>query len=350
MLSAIDTPAVLVDLDIAEANIARFQTHCDKTGLRLRPHIKTHKLPRLARAQIAAGALGIACQKVSEAEVMISDGAATDVLITYNMLGAEKLRRLRALADRVRLSTVADNLTVVNGLAAAFADATGPLSILVECDTGAGRCGVTTPGDAVELAKRIAEAPGLSFGGFMTYPPIGRENAVARWLTEAARASEAAGVHVPLISTGGSPGMWQARALDWPTEYRVGTYVYNDRSLVARGICGWEDCALTVLVTVVSVPVPDRAIVDAGSKVLTSDLLGLEEYGHVLSRPDISIVALSEEHGTLRAPNIGLRVGDRLRIVPNHACAVANMLETVELMRGPRREGPCPVAARGQVW
>ena len=157
----IDPPAVLVDLDIAEANIDRFQAHCDRHGLRLRPHIKTHKLPRLAQRQIAAGAIGITCQKISEAEAMIAEGGVEDVLLTYNILGAEKLARLRKLADRVRLSVVCDNAQVAEGLSAAFCDADAPLPVLVECDTGAGRCGVQTPEAAAELAAGRGEGGSL---------------------------------------------------------------------------------------------------------------------------------------------------------------------------------------------
>lgn len=350
MLAEIETPAVLVDLNVAEANIDRFQAYCDSHGLRLRPHIKTHKLPSLARRQVAAGAVGITCQKISEAEAMIAEGGIADVLITYNILGAAKVARLRALHERVRLSVVADSDTVVAGLSDGFADASEPLAVLVECDTGAKRCGVTVPEAAANLAARIAEATGLRFAGLMTYPPIGQEAAVNDWLLRAVARCKERGLKVDVISTGGSPGMWRADALPINTEYRIGTYVYNDRSLVKRGNCDWVDCALTVLATVVSVPTSDRAIIDAGSKVLTSDLLGLEGYGHVLGRPDITIAALSEEHGTLQAAAIGFKVGDRVRIVPNHACVVANMLDRVELVRGEEALGPAPVAARGQVW
>lgn len=350
MFPDIDTPAVLVDLDIAEANIDRFQAHCDANGLRLRPHIKTHKLPRLARRQIEAGAIGITCQKISEAEAMIAEGGVEDVLLTYNILGRAKLARLRELAERVRLSVVCDNLAVAEGLSEAFADRPEPLAVLVECDTGAGRCGVQTPEAAAELAASIAGLPGLRFAGLMTYPPVGREAGVQDWLTRATALCEARGLAVDVVSNGGTPGMWQAQDVPAATEYRIGTYIYNDRSLQARGTCAWEDCALTVLATVVSVPTSDRAIIDAGSKVLTSDLLGLDGYGHVLDRPDISVKALSEEYGTLKARSIGLRVGDRVRIVPNHACVVTNMLDRVELVRGARAEGPAPVSARGLVW
>lgn len=346
----IDTPAVLVDLDIAEANIDRFQAHCDQHGLKLRPHIKTHKLPMIAKRQVEAGAIGITCQKISEAEAMIAEGGIDDVLITFNILGDTKLTRLRALAERVRLTVVADNATTVDGLSRAFADSANALTILVECDTGAARCGVATPEQAHDLALHISQLPGLTFGGLMTYPPVGAEAEVQRWLVEAKSLIEAAGLEVPTISNGGSPGMWQAQDVSIASEYRIGTYVYNDRSLQARGTCTWDDCALSVLATVISVPAGNRAVIDAGSKVLTSDLLGLDGHGHVLGRPDIKVAGLSEEHGVLTADAINLKVGDRIRIVPNHVCVVVNMLDEVQLIRGDAHIGPQPVAARGQVW
>lgn len=350
MFPEIETPAVLIDLDVTEANVDRYQAYCDEHGLRLRPHIKTHKLPRLAKRQLAAGAVGITCQKISEAEAMISEGGIDDVLITYNILGDEKTARLRALADRVRLSVVADNQIVVDGLSRAFADAPAPLRVLVECNTGADRCGVATPEAARDLALRIDAAPGLVFGGLMTYPAAGGTADTQAWLSAAKAACEAAGLVVETVSSGGSPDMWRAHEAPVVTEYRVGTCTYNDRSLVARGVCGLDDCALTVLATVVSVPHPHRAVIDAGSKVLTSDLLGLDGHGHVLGRDDIRIDQLSEEHGRLVSGGpIGLAVGDRVRIVPNHACVVENMLDEVATIRGGSFDGFVPVTARGQV-
>lgn len=350
MFEEIDTPTVLVDLDVAEANISRFQAYCDAQGLAVRPHIKTHKLPYLAARQMAAGATGITCQKISEAEAMIAGGGIDDVLVTYNVIGKSKLSRLRGLADRVRLTVVADNPVVVDGLSEAFADRADPLRVLVECDTGAARCGVPTPEAAADLADRIDNAPGLHFAGLMTYPPVGREEEVQDWLARAKELIEATGRNVDVVSNGGSPGMWKAEAVPIATEYRIGTYVYMDRSLVEQGVCKWSDCALTVLATVVSVPATNRAVIDAGSKVLTSDLLGLDGHGHVVGRPDIKVANLSEEHGVLTATEIGLKVGDRIRVVPNHACVVSNMLDHVELVRGTRHQERMTVQARGQVW
>lgn len=351
-LDKIDTPAVLIDLDITKQNIERFQSYADTHGIDVRPHIKTHKLPLVAEMQLGAGAVGITCQKVSEAEAMIEGSTAIrDVLITYNILGSGKLERLKALAARVKLSVVADSRAVVDGLSAAFRDAAQPLAVLVECDTGANRCGVTDPQAAAALAADIDAAPGLVFGGLMTYPPVGAEAAVQRFMSDAKALIEAKGIAVPVITSGGTPSMMHAADAPVATEYRPGTYAYNDRSLVTRGVCGWENCALTVLATVVSVPAEDRAVIDAGSKALTSDLLGLEGYGHVLGRDDIRIDQLSEEHGRLKSSGpIGLSVGDKVRIVPNHACVVTNLVDAVVVI-GADYTAPTPlsVAARGKI-
>ncbi|MGI0528116.1 D-TA family PLP-dependent enzyme [Rhizobium giardinii] len=350
-LQTVNTPAVLVDLDIARRNIDRFQTYANAHGLKVRPHIKTHKLPAVAEMQLRAGAVGITCQKVSEAEAMVAGSPEIrDVLITYNILGPEKLEHLASLARKVTLSVVADNETVIDSLSDAFASQPAPLPVLVECNTGADRCGVPTPEAAAALAQRIARAPGLVFGGLMTYPPTGGAAAVESFMSRAKAFIEAAGIAVPVVTSGGTPSMMHAAEAPVTTEYRPGTYVYNDRSLVSRGVCGWEDCALTVLATVVSVPAANRAIIDAGSKTLTSDLLGLSGYGHVLGRDDISIDQLSEEHGRLVSEGpINLTVGDKLRIVPNHACVVTNMVDAVNVVEHGEISAVWPVVARGRI-
>ncbi|MCM2502695.1 D-TA family PLP-dependent enzyme [Aureimonas altamirensis] len=347
----IETPAVLVDLKTVRANIERFQAHADAMGLLARPHIKTHKLPAIAAMQIAAGAVGITCQKVGEAEAMVAGHPEiSDVLITYNILGAAKVARLKDLSGKVKLSVVADNATVVDGLSAGFADAAEPLRVLVECDTGGKRCGVTSPEAAHDLAVRIAAAPGLVFDGLMTYPAAGGAATAAEFLKAAKALIEAEGIEVARVTSGGTPDIWQSRTDGIVTEYRPGTYVYNDRSLVARGVAELDDCALTVLATVVSVPTPGRAIIDAGSKVLTSDLLGLTGHGAVLGRPDLSIDQLSEEHGRIVSDGpVGLSVGDRVRIVPNHACVVTNMFDSVHVLLEDGAIERWDVPARGKV-
>lgn len=351
MFAELQTPAVLVDLDVAQRNITRFQAYANAHGFAVRPHVKTHKLPAVAELQLDAGAIGITCQKLSEAEAMAAGSPRIrDILITYNIVGEDKLAALLALSKRVKLSVVADSTAVADGLSRAFSAAGADLTVLVECDTGARRCGVSSPQAAAVLAGHIADAPGLSFGGLMTYPPAGGTAGVEAFMREARALVEARGIAVATVTSGGSPDRMRAHLAPVVTEYRPGTYVYNDRSLVEQGTCGWDDCALTVLATVVSVPAPGRAVIDAGSKTLTSDLLGLSGYGHVLGRPDIAIDQLSEEHGRLTADSdIGLAVGQRLRIVPNHACVVTNMVDAVHVLRGGRYAQTWPVAARGKI-
>lgn len=346
----VDTPAVIIDLAVVERNILRAQSLMDSHGVSLRPHIKTHKMSSIARAQIAAGARGITVQKLGEAEIM-ADAGIDDILISYNIVGDEKLARLFDLTARVRLAVVADSDAVVAGLARWAGKDGGSLSVLVECDTGMRRCGVANPEDAAQLASRIARTPGLSFGGLLTYPLPQQRKQVNQWLAEAERACKSAGHSPRTISSGGTPDLFDGPPDGVVTEYRVGTYVYNDRSLISRGSCLQQDCALTVWSTVVSANSADRAVIDAGSKVLTSDLLGMADYGLVVGRPDISISGLSEEHGHLRlAPDGGpLFVGQPLRIVPNHACVVSNLVDQVCFVRGDYLVGFETVTARGKV-
>lgn len=345
----VETPAVLIDLDVVERNIARCQAHCDALGLKVRPHIKTHKLPLLAQAQLAAGAIGITAQKIGEAEVM-ADAGIDDILLTFNVVGDRKLQRLRRLAGRCRLSVVADSAEVIAGLSRAFADAGTELDVLVECDTGMRRCGVLTPQAAVELARLVTEAPGLRFAGLMTYPAPGQGRAACKWLADAAGLLHAAGIDPGIVSSGGTPDLYQMEPHPAVGEYRPGSYIYNDRSLITAGACGPQDCALTVLATVVSSPEDNRAIVDAGTKILTSDLFGMSHYGMVADRPELSIVSLNEEHGRLEcAGATAPPVGELLRIIPNHACVVSNMVDQVHLVRGDHYVRAEPVAARGRV-
>ncbi len=346
---AIDTPAVVVDLDVVEANVRRFQAYCDDHGLGLRPHIKTHKIPEFAALQMKAGAVGINCQKIGEAEVM-ADAGMSDILITFNILGPAKLARLRRLAERCALAVTADSETVVAGLAETMAGAGRPLDVLVECDTGAGRCGVQSPEAALGLARRIAASSPLRFKGLMTYPKAGAARQAADWLAKAKALCEEDGLPCPVVSSGGTPDMWGAGDLGTVTEYRVGTYIYNDRSLIARKVCAVADCALTVLATVVSRPTAGRAIIDAGSKGLTSDLLGLDGYGFIPEFPEASIYALSEEHGFVDLRNDTARpaVGDKIRIIPNHACVVSNLVERVYAIRDGKVVDILRVQARGR--
>ena len=346
---SLETPCVLIDLDRVEANLKRAQAEADRLGLKLRPHIKTHKLTRFAKRQVELGARGITVQKLGEAEVM-ADAGLDDIFLPYNILGASKLGRLKALNERVTLAVTADSPDTVAGYAAAFA--TGkPLTVLVECDTGLGRCGVVTPAQALALARHIVQSPGLRFGGLMTYPPAGGRDKAEAWLAQAKAMLAKGGIDCPVISSGGTPDLWHGHAGSVVTEYRPGTYIYNDRMQQDFGAASWDDCALTVLATVVSRPTANRAVLDAGSKTLSSDAPGLGGYGRIIGYEGAVLKSLSEEHGVveLAAPSDSPRIGETVRIIPNHACVVSNLFDAVHLVSGDRLVETLPVAARGKV-
>ncbi|KQS88706.1 MULTISPECIES: D-TA family PLP-dependent enzyme [unclassified Rhizobium] len=351
-LSAVSTPRPVIDEDRMARNIARVQTYMDSHGLSFRPHIKTHKIPALAEAQVAAGAKGINCQKITEAEVF-ADAGFEDILITFNILGNDKHARLSALNDRISsLKVVADSTVTVDGLSAWFADRK-PLTVMVECDTGGGRCGVQSSQDAVALARRINEAPGLVFGGLMTFPKAGAAEAVETFFAAAVSQLSAEGIACPVVSNGGTPSLFEAHLVPSATEHRAGTYIYNDRSLIRAEHCTEDDCAMQVLVTVVSRPNEDRAVIDAGSKTLTSDLLGFSDHGLVVGYPDAVITGLSEEHGVIdlsRCTGPRPAIGDRLLIIPNHTCVISNLFDDMVFHRDGVVTRIEKVAARGLVW
>lgn len=348
----LSTPLPLIDEDLMARNIGRVQDYMNAHGLAFRPHIKTHKIPALARQQLDAGATGINCQKISEAEVF-ADAGFDDMLITFNILGDEKLVRLVALNERVSgLKVVADSRVTVAGLSAVFAGRK-PLTVLVECDTGGGRCGVQTPEEAAALAQEIAASQGLTFGGLLTYPKAHAEADVERFFAAAMGHLADAGVDCPIRSNGGTPSLFSAHLVPSATEHRAGTYIYNDRSMARAGHCTLEDCAMHILATVVSRPTPDRAILDAGSKALTSDLLGFADYGLIVSYPQAVIAGLSEEHATVDLSKVAgprPQIGEKVRIIPNHTCVVSNLFDTMTFHRNGVVTRVENVAARGLVW
>nr|WP_314088732.1 D-TA family PLP-dependent enzyme [uncultured Shinella sp.] len=351
-LDQVATPMPVIDEDRLAANIQRTQAYCDAHGKAFRPHIKTHKIVSVAKAQRGAGAVGLNCQKISEAEVF-ADAGFDDILITYNILGAAKLKRLRALHDRVaRLSVVADSAVTVEGLAGAF-DAAHPLTVLVECDTGGKRCGVQTPEAATALAERIVASPALRFGGLLTYPAPGGAEAIEAFLSGTMALLAAKGIDCPVRSSGGSPDLFKAHLVPSATEHRAGTYVYNDRSMVRAGHCTRADLAMHILATVVSRPTENRAVLDAGSKALTSDLLGFSDYGEIDGFEDARILSLSEEHAVVDISAYGAAfppIGSLVRIVPNHTCVVSNLFDRMVFHRGGIVTRMEDVAARGTVW
>jgi D-serine deaminase-like pyridoxal phosphate-dependent protein len=354
------TPAVLIDLDVLEANIARQAGRAREAGVRLRPHCKTHKSPEIAKLQLEAGASGISLAKTSEAEVFAAHGF-DDIFLAYPVVGLGKPERLLALSVKIRLSVGTDSFEGAQALSAVFARAGSRLDVRLKIDCGYGRVGIR-PESAAVLAERIAELPGLNLTGVFTHggqayaaqkaadtARAAREEGEA--VVDAARSLAAAGLPVEVVSVGSTPTARLVMRIPGVTECRPGNYVFHDGSQVALGTCEASDCALTVLATVVSVPAEDRAVVDAGSKTLSTDPLRPKGPGHGLVLGSRSRVEkLTEEHGVIAvAPGDAFRVGQRVRILPNHACVVSNLHDRLVGIRAGRIETEFAVAARGKV-
>jgi D-serine deaminase-like pyridoxal phosphate-dependent protein len=349
-VESLETPAVTVNLDIMDDNIRRVQSYVTKHGIAFRPHIKTHKIPALGKLQMQAGAVGITCQKIGEVEVFADAGVAEDVLLTFNIIGAQKTDRLMTQMKRLRrLAVVLDNEPVAKGLSEAAIRHGTHVRYLIECDTGMGRTGVQTPQAALDLARTVMRLPRMHFEGLLTFPI--RQPKSGAFFDEALRLFNSAGIAVPVVSGGGTPAIFSIEKYPMLTEHRAGTYIFNDVMTVASGTATWDNCAMRVRTTVVSRPTDTRAVFDCGTKVLTSDLYTVTGYGHVLEYPDAIIPHLSEEHGVIdlgsskRKPE----VGEVIHVVPNHCCVVSNMVDEMYGVRAGKVEVTWPVAARGTV-
>lgn len=349
-IEELDTPVVTIDLDRVERNIAKLQDYCDRHGLACRPHIKTHKLPVLAHKQIGAGAVGITTQKIGEAEVMAAAGVE-DILITYNLIGRAKAERLARLARLATVSVAVDNEVALETAAHAASLAQATIGVLIEFESGKLRQGVLEPQAALELARKAAAAEWLEFLGLMTYPST---PASADWIARARKLFEAEGLAIKVVSGGGTPNAWRSHEIEGLTEYRAGTYIYHDRKSLGVAAANLEECALHVHATVVSMPTDQRGVIDAGSKTLTSDPVSPEfgsGHGLILEYPNAVITELSEEHGVVDFSECREkpRIGERVRILPNHVCPVTNLHDHVYAHRGGILEAVFPVAARGKT-
>lgn len=335
-LAVVETPAAIVDLERVRRNAERVADYCRDNGLAWRPHVKTHKSLDVAQIQLEAGAAGLTVATPREAEVMAS--VCDDILLAYPPVGDGKLRRLVSLPERVRLTVALDSRETLEGLSRAAHQAGRTIAILAEADTGMRRVGVTTPGEAVALARAAAALPGLDYRGVMFYPghirvPVATQGAALAQLADRIRSlleALADADLAPVVVSGGStPTLWRSHELPGVTEIRPGTCIYNDRDIAGLGACTWDDIAYTVMATVVSTSVPGQAVVDAGSKALAKETFrgGGEGYGALLDRPDVIVSGLSEEHGILDLSATGWRpaIGDRVRVVPNHVCVSVNL-------------------------
>ncbi len=358
-LEQLETPVPVVDLDRMAFNLDRMAAYATLHGLRLRPHVKTHKSPRIAAEQLRLGATGLTCATLREAEIMSE--VCDDLLIAFPPVGAARLERLARLPAEVQISVAADDAHALPALAVAAKLGRRRIDVYAEADLGMHRVGVATPEKAVALARHVADHASLRFAGLLFYPGHIREyvdaqgTSLATLRTDLSRYLEAledAGLPATVVSGGSTPAAWRMHEVQGVTEVRPGTYVYNDRTTANMGACDWDDCALTVLATVVSVAVKGQAVVDAGSKALGREPLrsAADGYGALLDRPDVIVSRLSEEHGILdlSVTDWRPRLGDQVRIVPNHVCIVVHMFDELVGVRGHAVETRWPVAARGR--
>lgn len=359
-ISELETPAVVVDLDVMERNLSRMADYCREHQLLLRPHTKSHKIPELAKRQIASGASGITVAKIGEAEVMLNAGI-TDVLIAYPIVGPDKSKRLAAIAERGRIAVSIDSEEAAVSISEAVSRQGTKVGILVELDVGFHRCGFTNEADAVKLAKKITSLPGLEFKGLMFFPGhfgVGPEqrvvlrNEVNGFLDRTFEAFEREGLPLEIISGGSTPTAYESALFHGVNEVRPGMYIFNDRSTAGIAAASLADCALSVLVTVVSTSVPGRAIVDGGSKTFSSDRYQAGDgFGLVKEDHAAEIERLSEEHGHLNITRSDrqYKIGERLSVIPNHVCTTVNMHDEIYGVRGERVEAVWRVEGRGKV-
>lgn len=359
-LDNVDTPALLIDLDAFERNIARLAQAVAGTSVRLRPHAKSHKCPVIALRQIAAGAVGVCCQKVSEAEAMVY-GGVPDVLVSNEIVGRSKIARLAALAKQARVAVCADDPVHVAALSEAAVAFGVELRVLVEINVGMDRCGVEPGEPALALARDIAASPGLAFAGLQAYHGRAqhireyakRKEAIDEAVEKTRRTVELLQRHgLPCeLVTGAGTGTYRFEALSGTfTELQAGSYVFMDadyaKNLAADGSPGSEfEHSLFVLATVMSHPTKDRAVVDAGLKALSVD----SGMPWVAGMPDVEFVRAADEHGKLNLhdPNRTLTIGQKLRLIPGHCDPTANLYDWYVGYRNGRVEALWPITARG---
>ena len=356
---ALETPIPLVDLDRLERNLDRMAGYASRHGLALRPHTKTHKSPRVAAEQVRRGAMGLTCATLLEAEVMSE--VCDDILLAYPPVGGSKLQRLLALPDDIELTVALDSIEAAEALAHAAGERGRTVGVYVELDVGMHRVGLPAIGDALALVRLVSERPPLVYRGITFYPghiraPVGQQDEEIARLSSGVRAAiealDRAGLRPDVVSGGSTPTITTAHEIEGLTEIRPGTYAYNDRITQQTGACGWDDCALTVLATVVSAAVPGQAVIDAGTKALGREPAARPDDGFaaLLDRPEVTVQRLSEEHGILDLRHSDWRpaVGEQVRLVPNHVCIAVHLHEVVYGMRGDRLETSWPVSARGR--
>jgi len=360
MINGLKTPAVIVDLDIVNKNISGLADKLKGTGIVHRPHIKTHKSPCLAKMQIDAGAIGITCAKLGEAEVMAESGF-NDILIAYELIGKDKLERLYNLAKKVKVTTCVDSIECASGISSVGEKLGKAIPVYIEIDGGIHRCGLLPGKDVLDFANQIKNLHGIEIIGVLSYvgqiydeKTIENIHRVARQeaktLIETANILKKAGFNIKVISGGSSFSSKIPEELKGLTEVRAGSYIFNDVSQLDTNFITPNDCALRIVSTVISASYPGRAIIDAGSKTLSDATAHLSNgYGYVIENPKIKIVKLNEEHGYLEfSPEIEIKVGQQLTIIPNHVCTVVNLCDQLIGVKDGKINKMIPVCARGK--
>ena len=344
-IAALDTPALAADMDVLERNINGMATHCDQLGIPLRVHTKTHKVPEIAKLQIAVGSQGITCQKLGEAEIMV-DAGINNILIPYNIVGTPKLKRLTALVKRAKVIVALDSEETATGISQqAIADSC-VVPVIVELDTGSGRCGVQSPQNTQHLARQIVKMLGIDFQGVMTYPSNIRAKP---FIEETLDLLSSDGIPVNIISGGGTGSEAASKELGC-TETRSGSYVYEGLTRIGNSeMLAPERCVLRVIVTVVSTPTPERIIIDGGMKAFTS--YPPTPYGHIIEHPDAKIYGMSVEHGHVDVSECSHRfkVGEQLSVIPLHQGMTSNLHDELVGIRGNTVETIWHIAGRGRV-
>jgi D-serine deaminase-like pyridoxal phosphate-dependent protein len=359
-LEQLETPVPVVDLDRLAHNLDRMAAYATLHGLRLRPHVKTHKSPRIAAEQLRLGAVGLTCATLREAEVMAE--VCDDLFVAYPPVGAARLERLARLPAEAQVTVAADDVHALDALAVAAKLGRRIIDVMVEADLGMHRVGVTSPDKAIAIARHVERSSSLRFAGLQFYPGHIRSHVreqdaalsqLGRDIAVYVDALTDAGLPPRIVSGGSTPAAWRMHEVPGVNEVRPGTYVYNDRTTAQIGACDWEDCALTVLATVVSISVKGQAVIDAGTKALGREPLRAEGdgYGSLLDHPEVVVSRMSEEHGILDLSKTSWRprLGDQVRVIPNHVCIVVHLFDEIFGVRGHAVETRWPVAARGRA-
>jgi D-serine deaminase-like pyridoxal phosphate-dependent protein len=352
-LADVETPVAVVDLAKLEANLSGLQSYCDEHAIALWPHTKTHKSPEIGLRQLELGAGGLTVAKTGEAQDFAEAGAPR-LLVHYPPFGAAKWDRLAQVAGDVELSVAVDSLAPAEGLSAALVRRGTKANILVEMDVGLHRTGQQSAAGAVELAQALSKLPAFELVGISCYPghfhgdtipaDLASANAV---LEETRDAFDAAGLPTTRISGGSTPSRFMTHQT-CVNELRAGTYALLDRE---DGNPDLSDCAITVEVTVISDSVAGQVVIDAGSKTFTSDDYGDGNHGAIVGWPGANLHTLNEEHGYVDVSSFDERpqLGDRLSVVPNHACGCVNMHDGLLAIRDGVVDHVIEVSARGLV-